>query len=155
MPSILRKLFKNLHLSNVIAVRRKRPQGTGISASHLGPVTTGGPGNVSCTISRLSAAVDAVEVALPLVGAAAGMIPMAGTPLKAAIDGFLYVVQTINVCHLFYWMASLLIASQTKHRNKAAVDDLASRVNRLSDFLLQEPQPRDEVEAGRRADLTE
>ena len=152
MPSILRKFFKDFLVGAVFAIRRKRPQETRTSASHLSPTTTDFPENVSCTTSRIS---DAVEYALPLVGAAAGMIPMVGTPLKAAVDLLLYVVQTTNVSHLYYYTTSLLITSQTKYRNKAALNDLVSRVSRLSDFLSQEPQPRDEVEARRRADLTE
>ena len=51
--------------------------------------------------------------------------------------------------------AFLLIAFQTTKRNKADLDDLASRVRRLLEFLSLEPQPRDEVEAGRRTALTQ
>lgn len=154
MPSTLRKIFKYLHTGAVIAIRRKRPRENGASASQPSPATTDSPENVPCTITRRFDAGDAVEHALPLVGAAAGVIPVAGHPLKAAVDGLLYILQTIDVNRLFYYTASLLIAPQTKRRNKAALDDLASRVGRLSDFLSQQPQPRDEVEAGRRADLT-
>ena len=48
-----------------------------------------------------------------------------------------------------------LIAFQTTKRNKADLDDLASRVRRLLEFLSLEPQPRDEVEAGRRTALAQ
>jgi hypothetical protein len=51
-------------------------------------------------------------------------------------------------------MGYLLIISQTRTRNKAALDGLASRARRLLEFLSLEPEPRDEVEAKRRAGLT-
>jgi hypothetical protein len=90
-----------------------------------------------------------------MVQAAAGTIPVAGSPLKAAIGGLLQIIQIADVGRMFYFTTFLLIASQTKNRNKAALDDLASRVGQLSDFLSLQPEPRDEVEARRRADLTE
>jgi hypothetical protein len=156
MASILRKVFKDLHTGVVIVIRRKRPQQTGTSTSHPNPATADSPENVSRSRSRRFEAVsDAAELICPLVGAAAGAIPVAGPPLKAAVDVLLYVIQTTNVSHLFHRTGSPLITSQTKNRNKAALDDLASRIRRLSDFLSQEPQAHDEAEAERRADLTQ
>jgi hypothetical protein len=73
-----------------------------------------------------------------MVQAAAGAIPAVGPALKSAVEGMLYIIQIID----------------TKNRNKADLDDLASRVRRLSDFLSQEPQPRDEEETRRRMELT-
>jgi len=61
----------------------------------------------------------------------------------------------IDVRHLFCITAFLLIASQTTKRNEAALDDLASRVRRLLEFLSLEPQPRDEVEARQRTALAQ
>jgi hypothetical protein len=89
-----------------------------------------------------------------MVQAAAEAIPVAGSPLKAAIGGLLQIIQIADVGRMFYFTTFLLIASQTQNRNKAAFDDLASRVGQLSDFLSLQPEPRDEVEAQRRADLT-
>jgi hypothetical protein len=155
MASSLKRVVNDLLTGVVIAIRRKRPQQTETSTSHSNPATADSPENVSRSRSRRFEAVsDAAEFVFPLVGAAAGAIPVAGPPLKAAVDVLLYVIQTTNVGHLFHRTASPLITSQTKNRNKAALDDLASRIRQLSDFLSQEPQARDEAEAERRADLT-
>jgi hypothetical protein len=150
MPSIL----KWFHTGAVIAIRRKRTQETGTSTSHPNPTSPDLLENVSCSKSRRFEAIGATELALPLVGAAVGAIPVVGTPLKAAVDVLLYVIQTTDVSRLYYFTTPLLIASQAKNRNKAALDGLASRLRRLSDFLSQELQPRNEVEVGRRAELT-
>jgi len=47
-----------------------------------------------------------------MVQAAAGVIPVAGTPLKAAVDGLLYVIQMADVgpLALFCFAAFRLIA---------------------------------------------
>lgn len=90
-----------------------------------------------------------------MVQAVAGAIPVAGTPLKAAVDGLLYIIQIIDVGHLLCITPVLLIAFQTTKRNKAALGDLASRVRRLLEFLSHQPQPPDEVEARRRTTLAQ
>ena len=145
---LLSKFFKDLPI--VIVIRRKRPQETGTSTSHSSPPTSDSPKNTKC---RLSEAGDIIQLVSPMVQAAAGAVPVAGPPLKAVVDGLLYIIQIIDVGRLFYFAAFLLIPLQKKTRNKADLDDLASRVRRLLDFLSQEPQPRDEEEARRRTDL--
>jgi hypothetical protein len=67
---------------------------------------------------------------------------VAGSPLKAAIGGLLQIIQITDVGRSSHFKAYLLIAPQTKHRNNAALNDLSSRVRQLSDFLLQQPEPR-------------
>ena len=97
---LLSKFFKDLKLPNVIAIRRKRPQETRTSTSHSSPPTTDSPKN---TKSRLSEAGDIIQLVSPMVQAAAGAVPVAGPPLKAAVDGLLYIIQTIDVGRLFYF----------------------------------------------------
>ncbi|KAI6013027.1 hypothetical protein EDC04DRAFT_721177 [Pisolithus marmoratus] len=133
----LQKFFKGLTSGRVIPIRRKCPQKT--SESHPSPPTTDSPiKNVSCTKSRLSKAGDVIQLVSPLVQGTAGAIPVAGSPLKAAVDGLLYIIQIID----------------TKNRNKADLDKLASRLQQLFDILLQQPEPLDEKEAKRREALT-
>jgi hypothetical protein len=75
---------------------------------------------------------------------AAGAIPVTETPFNRAVDALLHVlVQTCNV-----GQAPLLVASQTKNRNEAALDDLASRDSRLSGSLSRELQSWDEAKLG-------
>ena len=95
---LLSKLFEDLPI--VIAIRRKRPQEAGTSASHSSPPTTDSSKN---TKSRLSEAGDIIQLVSPMVQAVAGAVPVAGPPLKAAVDGLLYIIQTIDVGRLFYF----------------------------------------------------
>ena len=74
-----------------IRKHKKRPHPTGSSTSYPSPPTTGPPD------SRLSEAADIVELVSPMVQAVAGVIPVAGAPLKAAVDGLLYIIQMIDV----------------------------------------------------------
>jgi hypothetical protein len=149
MPLLLKRLFPNL--PNFIAVRSKYPQETGRSASQLNSPTAE---DVSSTRPRPSEVVDLIQLVSPLVQAAAEVIPVAGSPLKAAIGGLLQIIQIIDVGCLSYRTAFHLISSQTKNRNKAAIPELASRVHQLSVFLSMQPEPRNELEAQRRKDLT-
>ena len=140
-------------IARVFAIRRKRrPRETGGSPSHPNPPTTDSPES-----RLLSDAGDAIELVSPMIQAVAGVIPVAGTPLKAAIDGLLYIIQIIDVgpLQLLCFAEFLLIAFQTTKRNKADLDDLASRVSRLSEFILLEPQARNEVETRRRTALAQ
>jgi hypothetical protein len=152
MPPILKMLLPVL--PNLIAIRRKRQQQTGTSTSQPLSSTAHTPANLSSTTSRPSEATDVIQLVAPIVQAAAEVIPMAGSPLKAAISGLLQIIQITDVGRLTDFMACLLIPSQTKNRNKAALDDLSSRVRQLSDFLSRQPEPQDELEAQRRAELT-
>jgi len=133
MTSIL-KMFLPSGRVSAIRIRKERSCETGGSTPHPGPPTTDSPE------SRLLAdATDVIQLVSPMVQAVAGVIPVAGTSLKAAIDGLLYIVQIID----------------TTKRNKTDLEDLASRVSRLLEFLLLEPQARDEVEARRRTALAQ
>jgi hypothetical protein len=152
MPPILKKIFPVL--PNLIAIRRKRQQQTGTSTSQPRSSTADTPANLSSTTSRPSEVTDVIQLVAPIVQASAGVIPMAGSPLKAVIGGLLQIIQITDVGRLSDFTACFLITSQTKNRNKAALDDLSSRVRQLSDFLALQPEPQDEVEAQRRADLT-
>jgi hypothetical protein len=99
MPLDFRKIFKDLSAGKVIATRMSHLRETAISISP----TTNSPENATYTKRRISSeAVDIIELVSPVVQAVAGTIPVAGIPLKAAVDGLLYVVQIIDVGHLFY-----------------------------------------------------
>jgi hypothetical protein len=152
MTSILKSLFANL--PNLIAIRRKRPRQTRTSQSQLSSSAADTPGNASPATSRPSEVTDVIQLVAPMVQAAAGAIPVAGSPLKAAISGLLQIIQITDVGRLSCFTICAIIASQTRNRNKAALDDLASRVRQLSDFISLQPEPQGEVEARRRADLT-
>jgi hypothetical protein len=105
MSSILKKPFK--HLSSVVAIRKKREhpqevgtstsQEVGTSTSHRNLPTTGPPEKVSPNKPRRSEGVDIIELVSPMVQAVAGAIPVAGPPLKAAIEGLLYIIQITDV----------------------------------------------------------
>jgi len=138
MTSIMQR-FQGRTFGRVFAIRRPHPS----------PPTTDSPE------SRLLSEVgDVFQLAIPVVQAVVGVIPVAGTPLRAAVDGLLYIIQMIDVGHVFCIMAFLLIASQATKRNKAALNDLASRLRRLLEFLSLEPEPRNELEASQRTALT-
>ncbi|KAG2049260.1 hypothetical protein BDR06DRAFT_961804 [Suillus hirtellus] len=87
---------------------------------------TGEPVNLEAPInvpSRSSGSVplarevyDMAQVALPSVQAIAGVFPLVGSPLQAAIGGLLSILQTFN----------------THNQNKADLDSLTKRLNRLS-----------------------
>ena len=141
-------------LSNFIAIRRKRPQGTAGSTSQQNSSTADSPNNASSSRAGPSEVADLIQLVSPMLQAAAEVIPVAGSPLKAAVGGLLQIIQIIDVGRLSYCTAFLLISSQKTKRNKAALNDLASRVRQLSDFLSLQPEPRAEVEARRREDLT-
>ena len=149
MPSVLQALLPTGRVFT-IRIRKKRPCESGGSTSHPSPPTTGLPES-----RLLSEAGDVIQLVSPMVQAVAGAIPVAGTPLRAAVEGLLYIIQMIDVGHLLFKTAVLLIASQTTKRNKVALDDLASRVRRLLEFLSHQSQPRDEVEVRRRTTLAQ
>jgi hypothetical protein len=138
MTSTLRRLQVRT-IGRVIAIRRPHPS----------PPTTDSPES-----QLLSEVGDVFQLAIPVVQAVVGVIPVVGTPLGAAVNGLLQIIQAIDVGHMFCIMAFLLIVSQTTKRNKAALDDLASRLHRLLEFLSHEPEPRDELDASRRTALT-
>ena len=138
MTSTLRRLQVRT-VGRVFAIRRPHPN----------PPTTGSPES-----QLLSEVGDVFQLAIPVVQAVVGVIPVVGTPLGAAVNSLLQIIQAIDVGHMFCIMAFLLIASQTTKRNKAALGDLASRLHRLLEFLSHEPEPRGELEASRRTALT-
>jgi len=138
MTSTLQKLHVRT-FGRVFAIRRPRPS----------PPTTDSPES-----QLLSEVGDVFQLAIPVVQAVVGVIPVVGTPLGAAVNSLLLIIQAIDVGHIFCIMVFLLIASQTTKRNKAALDDLASRLHRLLEFLSHEPEPRDERDASLRTALT-
>ncbi|KAG1867612.1 hypothetical protein C8R48DRAFT_703522 [Suillus tomentosus] len=77
---------------------------------------------------------DIAQVALPLVQAFTGVIPLVGAPMHAAIGGLLGILQVIDKCD----------------QNKAALDDLTSRLYRLSCHLCNAPPALDPLERSRR-----
>ena len=142
MSSVLQAIGK------VFAIRlRKKRRG---STSYPSPPTTDSLGS-----RLLSETIDVIQLVSPMVIAVTEPIPVVGIPLKAAVEGFLYIIQTIDVGHLFCISVFLLIASQTTKSNKAALNSLASRLLRLLRFLKDQHQPRDEAEAGRRTALVQ
>ena len=83
MTSILQRLQART-FGRVFAVRRPRPS----------PPTTDSP-----EPQLFSETVDVIQLVSPMVQAVAGVIPVAGTPLKAAVDGLLYIIQMSDVCN--------------------------------------------------------
>ncbi|KAG1896374.1 uncharacterized protein F5891DRAFT_1193172 [Suillus fuscotomentosus] len=77
---------------------------------------------------------DIAQVALPLVQAFTGVVPLVGAPINAAIGGLLGVLQVINRCD----------------QNKAALDNLTSRLYRLYYHLCNVPPALDPLEHSRR-----
>ncbi|KAG1781136.1 hypothetical protein EV702DRAFT_645555 [Suillus placidus] len=77
---------------------------------------------------------DIAQVALPLVQAFTGVIPLVGAPIRAAIGGLLGILQVIDRCD----------------QNKAALDDLTSRLYRLYYHLCNAPPALDPLEYSRR-----
>ncbi|KAG2343353.1 hypothetical protein BDR05DRAFT_962852 [Suillus weaverae] len=77
---------------------------------------------------------DIAQVALPLVQAFTGVIPLVGAPIHAAIGGLLGILQVIDRCD----------------QNKAALDDLTSRLYRLYYHLCNAPRALDPLEHSRR-----
>jgi len=92
MISILQKLFLLSGRVSAVRMHKKRLHETGSSTSYPSPPTTDSPAD-----SRLSEAGDVIQLVSPIVQAVAGVIPVAGTPLKAAVDGLLYIIQIIDV----------------------------------------------------------
>ena len=90
MASILQRF---LPVGKVFAVRmrKKPPHETGSVTSEPSPPATDPPD------SRLSEAVDVIQLVSPMVQAVAGVIPVAGTPLQAAVGGLLYIIQIVDV----------------------------------------------------------
>lgn len=133
------KFSKGLTTGNIFVIRRKHPQETRASASRpISPATDLHRKVLPTSKSRLSEAGDVIQLVSPMVQAAAVAIPVAGPTLKAAVDGFLCVMQMV----------------ETRNRNKADIEGLASRVRSLLEFLSREPQPRDEEAARRMMDLS-
>ncbi|KAG2098731.1 uncharacterized protein F5147DRAFT_839581 [Suillus discolor] len=169
------KLFQAF--GNIIAIRSKRPENQGrtqrkstttghggdtsipadlsnsvpapmlsSNSSSMHPVTAGSepgleelfPGSPSTPYpwgaSPAREASDIAQVALPLVQAFTGVIPLVGAPMNAAIGGLLGILQVINRCD----------------QNKAALDDLTSRLYRLYYHLCNAPPALDPLEHSRR-----
>jgi len=91
MTSILQRFLPSGRVS-AIRIRKRRPCETGGTTSHPSPPTTDSPES-----RLLSEAGDVIQLVSPMVQAVAGAIPVAGTPLKAAIDGLLYIIQIVDV----------------------------------------------------------
>jgi hypothetical protein len=93
MTSILQRIFTSGRVF-AIRIRKKRPacETGGSTTSHPNPPTTDSPES-----RVLSEASDVIQLVSPMVQAVAGAIPIAGTPLKAAVDGLLYIIQMIDV----------------------------------------------------------
>ena len=96
MPSALQAFLLPIGGVFAIRIRKKRPRETGGSSSRPSPPTTDPPQS-----RLLSEASDVVQLVSPMVQAVAGAIPVAGTPLKATVDGLLYIIQIIDVGYLF------------------------------------------------------
>ena len=93
MTSILQRLVTSGKVF-AIRVRKKRLNETGSStSSHPSPPTT----VTDPPDPRPSEAADIIQLVSPMVQAVAGVIPVAGAPLKAAVDGLLYIIQMIDV----------------------------------------------------------
>ena len=93
MPSVLQAFFP-IGRVFAIRIRKKRPSETGGSTPHPSPPTTDSPES-----RLLSEAGEVFQLVSPMVQAVAGAIPVVGTPLKATVDGLLYIIQIIDVGH--------------------------------------------------------
>ncbi|KIO06746.1 hypothetical protein M404DRAFT_998861, partial [Pisolithus tinctorius Marx 270] len=80
---------------------------------------------------------DSIQITLPVVQEAVGVIPIAGPPLKAAISGLLAVLQVIDRCT----------------QNSKALDDLTGRLRDLSCHMANAPIARTHFEESRRQGL--
>jgi hypothetical protein len=89
MPPTLKMLFPVL--PNLIAIRSKRKQQTGTSTSQSRSSTADIPGNL------LSELIDGIQLVAPVVQTVAGAIPVAGSPLSAAIGALLQIIQITDV----------------------------------------------------------
>ncbi|KAG2343445.1 hypothetical protein BDR05DRAFT_962966 [Suillus weaverae] len=134
----------------VIPIRLKRPRRTqrnSTTADHkVHPVSassdpsleeppTGFPSTMyPWGASPAREAYDIAQVALPTVQAFMGVIPLVGAPMNAAIGGLWQILQVINRCD----------------QNKAALDDLTSRLYRLCCHLCNAPPALDPLEHYRR-----
>ncbi|KAG2117552.1 hypothetical protein BD769DRAFT_1672593 [Suillus cothurnatus] len=115
------------------------------NSSPVHPVSASGESRLEASINLSSTrysggvslareASDMAQVALPFVQAISGAIPLVGAPMQAAIGGLLTGLQTID-----------------RHRqNKAGLDSLILRLNRLSLDLCNAPPAWDPVEQYRR-----
>ncbi|KAG2335398.1 hypothetical protein BDR05DRAFT_971696 [Suillus weaverae] len=137
----------------VIPIRLKRPRRTqhnSTTADHeVPPVSesskpglekppTGFPSTVyPWGASPAREAYDIAQVAFPTVQAFMGVIPLVGAPMNAAIGGLWQILQVINRCD----------------QNKAALDDLTSRLYRLCCHLCNAPRALDPLEHSRRDSL--
>jgi len=77
---------------------------------------------------------DMAQTFLPLVQGVAGVIPLVGRPMQAAISGLLSILQVID----------------RRSQNKADLNRLASRLHRLSYHLCNAPNAQDPYEQYRR-----
>jgi len=66
--------------------------------------------NALLTESQWHTTSDMAQLVLPVVGAVAGAIPLAGPPIQAAIEGLLAILQSIDVRASFI-LTTLLILS--------------------------------------------
>ncbi|KAG0708041.1 hypothetical protein DFH29DRAFT_894800 [Suillus ampliporus] len=135
-------------LSKIIAVRLRRPaknrrtQHNSAATDHKsdGSIPADIPANVSSarySVSPAREASDMVQLALPLVQAFTGIIPLVGPPMKAAIGGLLEILQAID----------------RRNQNRADLDGLKLRLHRLSGHLCNAPPARDPLEQSRRDSL--
>ncbi|KAG2750192.1 hypothetical protein P692DRAFT_201931327 [Suillus brevipes Sb2] len=85
-------------------------------------------------VSLAREASDMAQVALPLVQAIVGAIPLVGAPMQAAISGMMTSLQAID----------------RRSQNKSDLDALTSRLNRLCLNLCNAPPARDPGEQNRR-----
>ncbi|KAG1773401.1 hypothetical protein EDD22DRAFT_946839 [Suillus occidentalis] len=162
MPSSRVKYFiKDLDLGKVFAVRLSRfakngrTQHSSTTAQHEGDHSVPAdipmysdlardpglqvPINIfTATSSRVDSsartASDMAQTFLPVVQAVVGAIPFAGPPMQATISGLL----------------SILQAMDRRSQNKADIDRLKSRLNRLSSHLCNAPTAQDRLEQYRR-----
>ncbi|KAG2055176.1 hypothetical protein BDR06DRAFT_1020422 [Suillus hirtellus] len=156
--SSIKVLFKDFGLGEVFAVRSKRNRRTQCSSTshHEGhgsisadiPMHSGSlardPGlQVSIDISSATAshgdsfpraASDGAQTFLPVFQVIAGAIPIAGPPMQAAIGGLLSILQMID----------------RRSQNKADLNRLKERLQRLGSHLCNAPTAQNPSEQDRR-----
>ncbi|KAG1732766.1 hypothetical protein EDB19DRAFT_1911926 [Suillus lakei] len=161
VKDLIKRFFKDLNPSKGFAVRSKHPAKHGrtqrsstathdegddsIPADPMHPdslarypglevSTNASSARPSGGVSLAREASDMIQLTLPFVQALTGVIPIVGGPMKAAIGGLLAILQTIDI----------------HNQNKADLDGLRTRLNRLSHYLCNAPPARGPLEEFRR-----
>jgi len=166
---LIEMLFSFTKLGKVIAVRfRKNRQNDsvpvpvatpGVLSSPALPSDSSAGHVISARIERRAPVFtvgisDRVQLTLAGVQGIAGPIPLVGSPLQAAINGLLTVLQTFDVgTHLTTRTVPNLDDLQRLAQNRAVIASIRRRLHRLWRYLCNAPSAHDSAEQSRRDEL--